>query len=223
MKQSFLTAAYALIVMLGVACNNQSSTNADADQAVTDSSGAMMQEGMDHDDMNHEAMDQKEHTQMVKPEAVQEFDQVSGEIKQHIQGLTNIYLDVKNALVKESAVDAKAASEKMISAVEAFKSTLSGDQQDFYKQKIAELKEDAEHIIGTGDVGHQRDHFATLSKRIYELNKAFDATQKPLYYQHCPMAFGNKGAYWVSAEQEIKNPYFGSKMLTCGQTVETVN
>lgn len=40
------------------------------------------------------------------------------------------------------------------------------------------------------------------------------------YVVHCPMAFGNKGADWISQTPTVLNPYFGSEMLTCG-TVKT--
>ena len=30
------------------------------------------------------------------------------------------------------------------------------------------------------------------------------------------MAFNNEGAYWLSDAEQIRNPYFGDKMLTCG-------
>ena len=43
-----------------------------------------------------------------------------------------------------------------------------------------------------------------------------------IYYQHCPMANDGKGANWLSKEEEIKNPYFGSMMLSCGKTIETL-
>ena len=43
-----------------------------------------------------------------------------------------------------------------------------------------------------------------------------------LYRQYCPMAFDNKGAHWLSETEAIRNPYFGEKMLSCGQTKETL-
>jgi hypothetical protein len=43
-----------------------------------------------------------------------------------------------------------------------------------------------------------------------------------IYKQFCPMAFDNKGAYWLSSNEEIMNPYFGDKMLHCGKVEETV-
>jgi hypothetical protein len=30
------------------------------------------------------------------------------------------------------------------------------------------------------------------------------------------MAFDDQGADWLSAEEQIRNPYFGDKMLKCG-------
>jgi hypothetical protein len=43
-----------------------------------------------------------------------------------------------------------------------------------------------------------------------------------LYVEYCPMAFDDKGASWLSSSKEIRNPYFGDKMLTCGEVKETI-
>jgi hypothetical protein len=48
-------------------------------------------------------------------------------------------------------------------------------------------------------------------------------TEKTLYKDFCPMANNNKGAYWLSEVKDIKNPYFGSKMLKCGNVREQIN
>jgi Protein of unknown function (DUF3347). len=45
---------------------------------------------------------------------------------------------------------------------------------------------------------------------------------KNFYYQYCPMTNGGKGANWLSKENANKSPYYGSQMLTCGSTVETI-
>ena len=60
-----------------------------------------------------------------------------------------------------------------------------------------------------------------LSKNIYELIKV-SKSAGTVYYQFCPMANDGKGANWLSKESAIKNPYYGSQMLTCGKTVETI-
>ena len=83
------------------------------------------------------------------------------------------------------------------------------------------IKEDATHISDTKDVKHQRDHFTTLSKDIYTLIKV-SKYETAVYYQFCPMYNDGKGANWLSKENAVKNPYYGSMMLSCGKTVETI-
>ena len=83
------------------------------------------------------------------------------------------------------------------------------------------LKFDAQHIKENRDPEHQRGHFMSLSKNMYELIKAAKPAET-IYYQFCPMANDGKGANWLSKESAIKNPYYGSQMLSCGSTVETI-
>ena len=86
---------------------------------------------------------------------------------------------------------------------------------------INDLKTDAAHINESKDVAHQRDHFTTLSKNIYALIKVAKPTET-VYYDNCPMYNDGKGANWLSKESAIKNPYYGSMMLSCGKTIETI-
>ena len=75
-----------------------------------------------------------------------------------------------------------------------------------------------------GTIETQRLAFINLSKAMIQTIKTFSITaEKVLYVQFCPMANADKGAYWISDETEIKNPYYGEAMLTCGSTVETIN
>lgn len=139
-----------------------------------------------------------------------------------LKSVFDSYFDVKDALVK---TDGKMASEKAKSLVKAIGSVkmneLKADEHTVWMKVLNDLKEDAEHISETADAKHQRDHFMTLSKSIYELLKV-SKYEVPVYYQFCPMANDNKGANWLSKENAVKNPYYGSQMLTCGKTVETI-
>jgi hypothetical protein len=76
---------------------------------------------------------------------------------------------------------------------------------------------DANSIAGSKDLAKQRIAFQTLSESVISLAKA-SKPSKPAYIAYCPM----KKAYWISAEQAIKNPYYGSTMLTCGKVTETI-
>ena len=98
---------------------------------------------------------------------------------------------------------------------------MSADEHKTWMKLQEKLSYDAEHIKGTTELEHQREHFIALSKNMYELFKAFKA-DAPVYYQHCPMANDGKGADWLSMEEKISNPYMGKSMLTCGKTTETI-
>lgn len=131
------------------------------------------------------------------------------------------YLKLKNALAADNSNDAAAAGKSIVGALAGVNTgAMTPAQQQTYNGLTADIREHAEHTgTNAGNIAHQREHFEMLSKDMYDLVKTFGGGQK-LYYAHCPMAFDNKGASWVSETEEIKNPYFGSEMLECGEVKE---
>ncbi|KYG75595.1 DUF3347 domain-containing protein [Roseivirga spongicola] len=114
------------------------------------------------------------------------------------------YLAIKDALVKTDAAEASKAAK-------AFLKSNSNQKLDSSLETIA----------NTSDVKIQRQAFETLSMEMYEVVKA-NNNETPLYKQYCPMAFNNQGAYWLAAEEEVNNPYFGDLMLHCGSVEEVI-
>ena len=127
-------------------------------------------------------------------------------------GLSQIltsYYALKDALV---ATDMAQAREKASVLVIALKEeNMGGD--------ILIL---SEAIVGATDVNDQRIAFEKLSREIYAMAKKSNFGDAAIYRQYCPMAFGNTGAFWLSSNKEIMNPYFGDKMLHCGRIEETI-
>ncbi len=82
---------------------------------------------------------------------------------------------------------------------------------------VNDLKKDVQKISETQNIENQRTSFKSLSKNVYEILK-LSKTSETIYYQYCPMQDAN----WLSKEETIKNPYYGSQMLSCGKTVETI-
>lgn len=76
-------------------------------------------------------------------------------------------------------------------------------------------------FLKANDLEAQRVAFEKISQQMYAL-AAENQWGITLYKQYCPMAFDNEGAYWLSAEEEIMNPYFGDQMLHCGTVQETL-
>jgi len=132
------------------------------------------------------------------------------------------YFAVKDALVKTDGETASTYASALLIALNAIKmDELSQEEHEAWMKVEKNLKFDAEHISETKDAGHQRDHFTSLSRDMAVLVKASKPKEK-VYLQHCPMFNNGKGADWLSKESTIKNPYYGSKMMGCGKTKETL-
>ncbi|HPG10771.1 MAG TPA: DUF3347 domain-containing protein [Chitinophagaceae bacterium] len=172
--------------------------------------------GMNHDSM---PMPMKDNTGMdnnVKM-VTTTFSSVDPAVASYIKTLVTDYLGVKNALVNSNETEAATASGNMYAAMKSFdKSLLTADQKKVYDDIESDLKEHAEHI-SKSKIDHQREHFATMSKDMYDMVKAFGAGMT-LYHDHCPMY--SDGSMWLSETKEIKNPFYGDKMMTCGSVEE---
>lgn len=135
--------------------------------------------------------------------------------------IVNGYLQIKNALANDNGMEAANGGNALTAAFKSFdESALTADKKKTFEDIKDDAGEHAEHIGKNGDnIKHQREHFEMLSKDIYDLVKTFGGGQ-PLYYDNCEMYNDNKGANWISETKEIKNPYLGKKMPTCGTVKE---
>ncbi|WP_140487154.1 DUF3347 domain-containing protein [Flavobacterium sp. GSA192] len=127
------------------------------------------------------------------------------------------YLKLKNNLVNDNSKEAANSGNALVTTIgKVDMNSISKEQMKDYMDIADDAKEHAEHIVSNGgDIAHQREHFVMLSKDVNDLIQLFGTNQK-LYQDFCPMADDNKGAIWISETKEIKNPYFGSQMATCG-------
>lgn len=115
------------------------------------------------------------------------------------------YLVIKDALVKTDAEAAKLAAANLRSSIEE-------------KSDIASI---ARNLSESDDINKQRELFSNLTIALEPVLKQSISSGK-IYKQYCPMAFEGKGDYWYSASEEIRNPYYGDKMLKCGRVEETI-
>ncbi len=178
-------------------------------------------------DMNSMNKDSTQHATAANDKDVKAvvitYTNVDGKISVSIKEIVDHYLQIKNALTNDNGNEASSGAKAMEAAIKNLdKSLLTAEQKTDYDKNEEELKEHVEHIAKNGDkVEHQRSHFAMLSELMYDLVKAFGG-DRAIYHDHCPMYNENKGAMWLSEMKEVKNPYFGSKMLTCGSVEEVI-
>lgn len=116
------------------------------------------------------------------------------------------YYDLKNALVASDPVKAKEAA---------------GQVENKASEDMNEIIKGATLIQESDELEQMHKPFELISDSMYKLVKEQEMSQ-PVYRQYCPMAFDNQGAYWLSSEKEIRNPYFGNKMLKCGRVEEEI-
>lgn len=135
------------------------------------------------------------------------------------------YLQLKNALTADKPKDAASAANSMKAALSKVNNTtLSADKQKIYADLQEGIREHTEHIgSNAGNLEHQREHFIMLSRDMASLIKNFGNNGQTLYKDFCPMADNGKGALWISEIKEIKNPFYGTKMISCGSVKETIN
>ena len=144
------------------------------------------------------------------------------EKKNELETVYALYFDVKDALIKDDSKQVGSTSKNLLDALEAVRMEKLGNKEhETFMKYLSELKTDAGHIAESKDIEHQRDHFTSLSAKMYEVMKVAKPSYT-IYLDHCPMYNDGKGADWISKENGIKNPYYGSKMLTCGKVKETI-
>src|SRR5688500_4829191 len=95
--------------------------------------------------------------------------------------------------------------------------------KDTAKQFAQSLSSSATTLADAADIEAKRHEFETVTEALWSLTRTVQYTGQKVYYQYCPMAFNNKGAYWLSNTTEIRNPYFGNKMLKCGETADSLD
>ncbi len=136
-----------------------------------------------------------------------------------LMGMLRAYFSLKDALVATDGVQADEAASKLMSAAELFHSGMGAvPKKEELQKQLREVMSGSEAIMATGAeaVEDKRAKFSGVSDAVYQVAKLAELKGAGAYQQYCPMAFNDKGAYWLSDEEEIKNPYFGKKMLECG-------
>ncbi len=132
--------------------------------------------------------------------------------------IIDAYLSIKNGLVTDDENAAKDGAQSLLTAFSKFDmSSLEGETHNEYMEISESSKEHAAHIIKS-KIGHQREHFESLSTDVTDLISLL-GTEKTLYQDYCPM----KKVSWISETEAIKNPYYGAEMLTCGNVEKQYN
>ena len=126
--------------------------------------------------------------------------------------LLSTYYQLKDALVAGNAALAASKATELSGAVKAADEKVIGKaaKEPFLKHISA--------IAETKNLKSQREHFAPVSDGLIAAAKSAKLSAAPVYRMYCPM----KKSSWLSSEKTVKNPYYGSAMLGCGEVAETI-
>ena len=141
-----------------------------------------------------------------------------------LKEMLTAYLQLKNALTKDNGAEAASAATKISDVLAKVNGgSLPASQAKAYADLHDDIKKHADHIgASASKIAQQREHFIMLSKNFEDLVKALGNGGQTLYKDFCPMANNGKGAIWLSELKEIKNPYYGKQMSTCGSVKEVI-
>ncbi len=172
---------------------------------------------------DHEGMDHASSTEAPMEAGAPTFE-VSEDFQKQLAAVFTSYVVLKDGLVATDASKTKAAAAKVQAALaNVDMSLVEGPAHHDWMNYLGELQTSLATIAASDDIEAQRSAFSTLSDNLYKSIKAFGLSGTTAYYEYCPMAFNNTGGYWLSDVSEIRNPYFGDKMLTCGSVQEQLN
>lgn len=130
------------------------------------------------------------------------------------------YLSIKDALVSSKSDLAIQGAKSLTKSIQSLDATsLSPEERKLFDQQKPTLFKLTEAIASADDIEKQRGKFAELSVILWPIIKGSATKEQPLFYDYCPM----KKMYWISSDEAIKNPFYGSKMLTCGSISEKSN
>lgn len=188
----------------------KSMMNKDGGKVMTGHEGHL---GMDNNASNK----QTDHTNM------NERLEVSEKFQQQLNSVYNEYINLKDALVKEDSKSTSTSASTLLNNLTKVNMKLLSDNKahNHWMSLEKEIKSSATSISETSDIKLQRNHFKHLSSHLINAVQLFGVNEK-VYLEFCPMADNNNGAYWLSKEEKVINPYFGEAMLTCGEVKQII-
>jgi Cu(I)/Ag(I) efflux system membrane fusion protein len=168
-------------------------------------------------EQNKKSSDTGQEVARVKPAI-----DVSDNLQSQLDNTVKAYLSLKDALVTSDTTQASARAGDLLNTLNQIDSTaLPGEAAQKWSVYKNSLERSAQTIQASQKIEQQRVRFEDLSATMYAMVNDFGSLTT-LYKQYCPMAFDDKGAFWLSAQSEIYNPYFGDAMLHCGEVQETL-
>ena len=158
----------------------------------------------------------------------------STEFNNSIDNVMASYIEIKNAFIDADTTRVKQHTTNFISLLDKIPlAELQKDTAGIYETaqaNINDIKANAESLQRQSDITEMRKDFSMVTEMMYpSFFRTINYEGNDLYLLHCPMAFEDNGANWISNNTEILNPYLGKShpkykatMLHCGEVKDSI-
>jgi Cu(I)/Ag(I) efflux system membrane fusion protein len=167
---------------------------------------------------NTESEDMSNMVMIDKSKIDKKFQQQLGKVVTEYIKLKDAFADDNITLAQKEAKNVKNSLENVDMLL------LLGDSHNVWMKALKPLKEASNKIQNSKEIGIQREALIIIGKQLSDAIATLGVETEngqPLYLEFCPMADNDNGGYWLSFDKEIRNPYYGKAMLTCGEIKAT--
>lgn len=158
----------------------------------------------------------------------------STEFNDAVSAAMKSYFDMSASFVDADTARVKEHGRKFIQLMDSIPmDELKKDTASIYEVatgSFSGIRDNAASLLMQTDLTEMRKDFSMVSENLYPFFKIINYEGENMYWQNCPMAFGDdKGANWISSTKNIINPYLGKNhpefkgtMLHCGSVKDTI-
>ena len=165
-------------------------------------------------------------TEEIKKDEPLAQSQNSSDFNDKFAALLRNYYHLKDAFVVSNDTMAASAAKVLMGSADSLNlKEVKADSSivEMANQYAGSISAEAKALIAEPNLEAKRKSFQMISDNMYDLVRTVHFDKETVYHQFCPMAFNDAGAYWLSPTADIKNPYFGKKMLTCGEVKDSID
>lgn len=140
------------------------------------------------------------------------------EMRAALGQLTQAYFPIWQALAQDDLEAARAAAAKLEAAVHPFHGIEAEETASrLFESTLSGLASGATGIAEAQEMEPARKAFEQLSTTLIHAVRAIGLPEAmEVHLAFCPMTFEGKRSDWLQPDETLRNPYFGARMLRCG-------
>lgn len=148
--------------------------------------------------------------------------QVDDAFKKQLASVYVDYFAIQKSLAADDFASVRESSEKLEAALgKVDMKLLKGDAHTTWMSQVGEIQKTTDTIRKSDKIDTARTAFLPLSETLIHTVDNFGITfDSPVVHVHCPMAFDSKGGHWLQEGKDVRNPYFGKAMSSCGDVMK---